>query len=150
MERDNSYLIDNQHAKGNQPNKTSFKKGNIPWNKDKKGIHLSLNSEFKKGQTGIHWVPIGTISIRIENRTKKSRQWIKVAEPNIWVEYAKFIWIKYNGNIPKGYLIHHIDYNSLNDSIDNLAMLTRKAHFEIHKISELGRKAIKIKKTIVK
>lgn len=27
----------------------AFKKGQIPWNKNKKGIHLSLNTEFKKG-----------------------------------------------------------------------------------------------------
>ena len=26
-----------------------FQKGNIPWNKNKKGIHLSFKSEFKKG-----------------------------------------------------------------------------------------------------
>lgn len=34
----------------NHPNKTSFKKGNIPWTKGKKGIHLSIKTEFKKGQ----------------------------------------------------------------------------------------------------
>lgn len=28
---------------------TQFKKGFTPWNKDKKGIHLSVKSEFKKG-----------------------------------------------------------------------------------------------------
>ena len=28
-----------------------FKKGHIPWNKGKKGIHLSKKSEFKKGFT---------------------------------------------------------------------------------------------------
>lgn len=33
---------------------SSFKKGNIPWNKNKKGIHLSPKSEFKAGEsTGI-------------------------------------------------------------------------------------------------
>lgn len=31
-------------------NKTSFKKGIIPWNKGLKRIHLSPKSEFKKGQ----------------------------------------------------------------------------------------------------
>lgn len=29
----------------------AFKKGNLPWNKGNKGIHLSLSSEFKKGRT---------------------------------------------------------------------------------------------------
>jgi hypothetical protein len=31
-------------------NKSSFKKSNTPWNKDKKGIHLSPETEFKKDQ----------------------------------------------------------------------------------------------------
>lgn len=31
--------------------RTHFKKGQIPWNKDKKDIHLSPDSEFKKGMT---------------------------------------------------------------------------------------------------
>lgn len=40
-------------GKHNSPN-TEFKKGTIPWSKDKKGIHLSPKSEFKKGQIG-YW-----------------------------------------------------------------------------------------------
>ena len=31
-----------------------FKKGHIPWNKNKKGIHLSFITEFKKGNSG-YW-----------------------------------------------------------------------------------------------
>lgn len=50
MERDNSYLIGNKHAAGNQPNVTCFKKGHTPWNKNLKGIRLSPKSEFKKGK----------------------------------------------------------------------------------------------------
>lgn len=33
---------------------THFKKGNRPWNKGLKGIHLSPKSEFKKGRTYRH------------------------------------------------------------------------------------------------
>lgn len=140
--RDNSYLIGNQFAKGNKPNNTSFKEGCIPWNKGKKGTHFSPKTEFKKGQKGINWEAIRSINYRIDKSNKK-RRWIKIAEPNIWVEYAKFIWIKNNGKIPKDYLIHHIDENTLNDTINNLCLLTRKEHFEIHNIGEMGRKALK-------
>ena len=135
------FLEGNQIAKGNKPNKTSFKKGHKSWNKGKKGIHLSPETEFKKGQKGINWKATGTISCRTD-KGNKQRQWIKIEEPNIWIEYAKFIWIKNNGKISKGYLIHHIDNNSMNDNINNLALLTRKAHFQIHNIGEMGRKAL--------
>lgn len=43
--------------------RASFKKGNIPWNKDKKGLNFANNGSFKKGivpwnkgkKTGISW-----------------------------------------------------------------------------------------------
>ena len=38
----------------------------------------------------------------------------------------------YKGTIPKGYQIHHKDFNKLNNDIDNLVMLTPKEHRDIH------------------
>ena len=84
---------------------------------------------------------MGRIKCRIDRGNRK-RQWIKIAEPNKWIEYAKFVWIKSNGKIPKGHLIHHSDNNTINDNINNLSSLTRKAHFEIHNIGEIGRKVL--------
>ena len=144
MERDNSYLIGNQFAKGTKPNITAFKKGDTPWNKGKKGIHLSSETEFKKGQKGINWKPVGSVTIR-KDKNKKPRRWIKLDEPNIWVEYAKFIWIKNHGEIPYGFLIHHIDEDTLNDNIENFAMVTRKAHINLHRHSLEKGKALKRK-----
>jgi len=114
------------------PSSTAFKKGQKPWNKGKKGLHFSPGTEFKKGQRSLRWLPVGTKTIRTD-KNKKKRRWIKVEEPNVWIEYAKFIWIKNNGEIPKNYLIHHLDKNSLNDNIENLCCLTRKAHINIHR-----------------
>lgn len=144
MTRDNSYLIGNQYAVGHKPNRGSFKKGLIPWNKNLKGIHLSPGSEFKKGQVSINWTPVGTITTRID-KSKFQRKFIKISEPNNWIEYAKVVWMQNNGLIPKGYIIHHINRNTLDDVIDNLALVTRKAHFEIHEIGKMGRKALKKK-----
>ena len=138
--RDNSYLIGNKFAKGSEPNKTSFEKGHKSWNKGIKGTHFSTETEFKKGQKGINWVEVGKITQR-KDKNKTMRNWIKIKEPNIWIEYAKHIWIKHNGNIPKGFIIHHIDKNSLNDVISNLALLTRTAHINIHRIDLLNGKA---------
>ncbi len=132
MKRNNDYLKGNKFAKGNKPNKTAFKKGDIPWNKNLKGIHLSPQSEFKKGQDGMNYVPVGTISIRID-KNDKQRRWIKVKEHNIWIEYATFVWIQNGNKIPKGYLIHHKDDDTLNDNIENLAIVDRVEHMNIHR-----------------
>ncbi len=134
MKRDNNYLIGNEFAKGQNPNESSFKKGNRPWNKDKKGLHLSPATEFKKGHKSHNRKPVGTITQRID-KNNKIRNWIKISEPNIWTEYAKYVWIKNNGNIPTGLVTHHIDENTLNDDITNLKTLTRAAHMKVHKIS---------------
>ena len=140
MGRSNNHPIGKQSTKGNKPNRTLFKKGNIPWSKGKKGIHFSPATEFKKGQKGTNWLPMGTKKIRKENKTNTLRKWIKIAEPSGWIEYSKFIWIKHNGQIPKGFLIHHIDKDALNNKIENLSLLTRKGHINIHRVDLLKAK----------
>lgn len=44
----------------------------------------------------------------------------------------RMVWEYYNGNVPEGYVIHHKDENKLNNSIDNLQLLTRKEHKIFH------------------
>ena len=42
------------------------------------------------------------------------------------------VWKFHNGDIPKGYEIHHIDQNKDNNQIENLQCLTRKEHVSVH------------------
>lgn len=44
----------------------------------------------------------------------------------------KYVWEYYNGLIPKGYDIHHIDRNRANNDISNLQLLTKQEHKELH------------------
>jgi len=113
-------------------NKNYFKKGHIPWNKELKGIHLNPETEWKKGQKGRNWMPIKSITIR-KCKNGEFRRFIKIREPNKWLEYARFLWQKCYGTIPKGYIIHHKDNNALNDVLKNLKMITRKEHINIHR-----------------
>lgn len=41
-------------------------------------------------------------------------------------------WEKEKGKIPKGYELHHIDLNKLNNDVSNLQLVTPKEHTEIH------------------
>lgn len=43
-----------------------------------------------------------------------------------------YVWEHHNGSIPKGYDIHHIDHDKNNNNIENLAILSRKEHLQIH------------------
>ena len=51
---------------------------------------------------------------------------------NIQKRLHIYVWEYNNGNIPKGYEIHHKDHDKNNNEIDNLDMLTKKEHMKIH------------------
>lgn len=42
------------------------------------------------------------------------------------------VWEKQNGKKPKGYEIHHIDKNKVNNDISNLQLVTPKEHTKLH------------------
>jgi len=44
----------------------------------------------------------------------------------------RYIWEKNNGNIPEGYVVHHIDENKLNNDISNLKLMTISEHHSYH------------------
>ena len=113
-------------------NTGQFVAGQEPWNKGVKGIHLSPDSEWKKGCERNRKLPLGSITVRHRTREKHARVWVKVAEPNIWRELAKVVWEKVNGPILKGLVVHHKDRNPLNDDINNLQVMTRRDHILEH------------------
>ncbi len=110
-----------------------FQSGDVPWNKDMKGIHLSPETEFKKGQKNLNKLPVGAATIRTRNRDLKPRAFIKIAEPNVWRLRCHVVWEEHYGEIPKGIVIHHIDRDTLNDEITNLAAVSRAWHLKDHK-----------------
>lgn len=120
-------------------NATKFASKHEPWNKNKKGIHLSPKSEFKKGRQEVMGnqrptEPIGTVKIRWEHpeRGGQKRAWIKTAHRK-WEKRYRVVWEQVNGKIPRGYVIHHKDRNALNDDIDNLECLTKAQHMNEHR-----------------
>ena len=98
-----------------------FKKGNTPWNRDLKGIHLSVDSEFKKGinvgqnhvswKTGVHHMKKDCVHIwtGVNKRVRRPR---KVYEENF-------------GKIPEGFVIYHLDGDKNNDTPENLIAISR-------------------------
>jgi len=50
------------------------------------------------------------------------------------------IWQEANGEIPKGYVIHHKDGNSLNNNIENLQIMSKGEHQSKHSSNEERKK----------
>lgn len=110
-----------------------------------KGIRSSSSTEFMPGQQPSNHCDVGTVRIRSRRRGNKQRAWIKVAEPSVWRLQCHVVWEEQRGPIPDGKLIHHIDDDTLNDSLDNLALVSRSEHLKIHrpKFNEKRRRALK-------
>lgn len=50
------------------------------------------------------------------------------------VQLSHYVWLKHNQlhRLPEGCVIHHIDYNPENNNIDNLQLMDKKFHNQLH------------------
>lgn len=53
------------------------------------------------------------------------------AEGRFWLEHD-YIWYLYNGDIPKGYVIHHKNQIRTDNRISNLQLMSRSEHIALH------------------
>ena len=58
------------------------------------------------------------------------------------VKEHHYIWEKQNGKIPEGMVIHHINFDRLDNRIENMALMNKSDHHKLHYayriINELG------------
>jgi hypothetical protein len=113
-------------------------KGGLPWNKGLKGIHLSPNTEFKKGDKRINGSNNPNWKGGVSDTNKKIR---KSKEYLYWVDSVyrrdKFICQECNIKCQKGNIIaHHIKpfsrFPKIRFDIDNGVTLCRSCHARIH------------------
>jgi len=52
------------------------------------------------------------------------------------------VWEHFNGKIPKGYIIHHIDGDKSNNDISNLQIMTQPEHMKLHRENIESKKCI--------
>lgn len=76
---------------------------------------MSRESKYQDGET---FVKKGRVLIYVKGERYK--------------EYSRYLWQEFNGLIPDGCVIHHIDFNPLNNRLDNLQMMTGEEHKKIH------------------
>ena len=109
--------------------KGTFKKGGIPWNKGKKGIHLSKDSEFKEGKNIGKDHPSWNGGIQV----------IKNDCVYLWsggnkrLRRPRLIYEENFGPIPDGYVIIHIDGDRYNDNPSNLMAISRADNLKRNK-----------------
>lgn len=109
-------------------NKGNFQKGHIPWNKEKKGIHLSPETEFKKGQRAGEKNNTWKGGVQ-EMQKDVVHLYTGVGER---IRRPKKVLEDAGETIPKGWVIYHLDKNKHNDSIDNLIVIPRSILIKIN------------------
>jgi len=105
-----------------------FKKGNVPWNFGKKGIHLSPDTEFKKGEM----VGKDHYSWKGGEQFNKNDCAYLYSGANQRVRRPKKLYEDAHGVIPKGWVIYHLDRDKDNDDLDNLIAIPRAVLLKIN------------------
>ncbi|PSR53885.1 hypothetical protein AHMF7605_10335 [Adhaeribacter arboris] len=101
-----------------------YKIGHRPTNADQlKGRHLSPQTEFKKGQQAINLKPVGTITIRNDQRGVPYR-WIKLSD-GTWQPLHIHNYIKAYGPVPEGHIVVFRNKDTMNAAPNNLECITK-------------------------
>ena len=108
-----------------------FEKGQTSWNKGTKGIMKPNKTSFKKGN-----IPSNRREVFEERISKDGYVEIKTQDGkqnDNWVYKHRYIWEKENGPIPNQYVIIFADGDKQNLKIDNLILISRKEHAILNK-----------------
>ena len=97
--------------------------------KECKGIWQSKN---RSGANHPRSEPVWTEKVRIDSNGRQ-RAWVKIAYPNIWVQRSRYLLEQQGFVISEGRIVHHRDRDTLNDSLINLLIVTRKWHINRHR-----------------
>lgn len=105
-----------------------FEKGNISFNKGKKGLVGANRTSFKKGDIPTNKKPIGSERIDVSGYIK-----IKVAEPNVYKLKHRVVYEQYhNVKLKSTDIIIFLDKDKRNLDINNLQKITQKQLFQLN------------------
>ena len=92
-----------------------------------KQFNMELTVNQIKKFKNFHHISSGLKSCNLpigSERKNKGYIFVKIAEPNIWIEKHKLIYESKYGKTPKGYKVIFADKNKLNFDIDNLILVS--------------------------
>lgn len=107
--------------------KTSFKKGNSPWNTGKQGWQAggrSKETQFKPGNRPRTWLPIGSERV-VDGGVLQRKVTDTRYPPRDWVAIHKLVWVEANGPVPKGHIVVFKNGDRTDVRIENLECITR-------------------------
>ena len=112
-----------------------FKKGNVPFNKGKKGVCAKgcEKTWFEEGQLPHNTKPLGYERITKDGYIEvkiKMRPSHPSCNDNFKAKHH-IVWEEANGPIPKGYKLTFLDGNKQNCVLENLVLITNAEHLQM-------------------
>jgi len=143
-------------------NKTSFKKGQIPWNKGIPNLKLKernlkdnvakrpeVREKMRLAKLGKPSICIGQKRPKIQGQNHPNYKGGFIDEDGYRIICMKgkrcqehqVIWLRYNNlkEIPKGYCIHHKNGNKSDNRIENLILMKINEHSRLHSLLQFNR-----------
>lgn len=109
-----------------------FKKGFKPWNSGLTGCMEPNKTSFKNGNLPQTYLPVGTPRLRKYSDGSFYVQ-IKTADPKTWTEYHRIIYERAYGPITKGHVVIFVDGNRKNLHYTNLECVSRAVLSQLNK-----------------
>lgn len=104
-----------------------FEKGHVPAaNARPKGPN---KTSFKKGQMPHNWKPVGSTRLSKDGYLEK-----KVKEPKTWRQVHVMEWEKANGKVPAGFCLRFKDGDKTNITLDNLELTSRNVNLQLNRL----------------
>ena len=89
---------------------------------------------FSSGFKEVHYKPrTHSKPYSLWGKEGKTLQYQRVVFNGKMMSEQRAVWIINNGEIPKGYEIHHINKDTMDNRIENLQCLSKEDHFNLHK-----------------
>lgn len=142
-----SKQFNSQNIKRNGIQKYTFKKGMIPWNKNKTGLtNLGGKSKFKKGNIPHTYKETGTESIRKDG-------YVYIKTESGFKPKHQYLYQQHFGEIPKNHIVIFKDNDKYNFDIENLELISRSDNMKrnsIWNMPEELKEVVILKKTLMK
>jgi len=107
-----------------------FPKGHVPFNKGMKGTCApgSEKGWFKKGHVPWDYKAVGSERVTLRGFVKVKVSDTAMPVQRRWQMKHVLLWVKANGDLPRGHIVIFLDKNRLNFDSNNLFAVTREEH----------------------
>jgi len=67
----------------------------------------------------------------------KRGYWLIYVPGRRWIKEHHYIWEKNHGPLPEGQVIHHINFDRLDNRIENMRLMTQSEHMKLHQAKRI-------------